>query len=255
MISILRDIEYRDDIILPTLNNEHGVERLQNLNMGLWEAFLDKHIRNEFKKFLEEGSESKYEAVVQYESMIRYIELKRKTVFNKRLKNCADVSSFTACLLEMFETYNTYYTTIYSKSPYLMFKFLDYILEKDFNQEPINSTLDAESRESVIDTKARIRKGSKFSIILPDGKEIIKVPSSALEQFIDFAGIENVAAKNAKLLNKPFVTKKPFNDDLRYYRQLKNSWYMVTGGDTIAKFRLLVFLNQSLNLGLKLKMV
>lgn len=35
--------------------------------------------------------------------------MKRKSVFNKRLKSCEDVPSFTVCLLEMFETYNTYF--------------------------------------------------------------------------------------------------------------------------------------------------
>lgn len=253
MVTTLKDIEYRDDIVLPSLNNKHGLMSLQNLGIGFWEAFLDKKIRNEFKKYLESNAESKYSAVVQFETMIRYIELKRKSVFNKRLKSCEDVPTFTACLLEMFDTYNTFYTNIYSSTPYLIFEFLDFILDKDYNYRN-SKGFESEEQGSLHVAKPKIRKGSKFSIILPDGSEILKTPSTALELFIEYAGIENVAEKNAKLLNMPFVTKRPLNDNLRYYRQVKNDWYMVTGGDTIAKYRLLVFLNESLNLGLKIKM-
>ena len=254
MYSRITDIEYRDDIVLPKLNNVHGVERLQNLKMGLWGAFLDTLIRNEFKKFLVAKSDSVYLAMTQFDAMVRYIDLKKKTVFNSRLKSCEDVSAFADCLLEMFDTYNTYYSSIYAKSPYLMFEFLDFILDKEYDMASAGEAC-ADSQGADESSSSKIRKGIKFSIIFPDGKEILKTPSIALAQFIDYAGVENVASKNAKLINLPFVSKKPMKEDLRYYKELKNGWYMVTGGDSMSKFRLMAFLNESLNLGLKLKMI
>lgn len=248
MRKTIKDIEVLDTIEVPVLENKYQVESLNSLGMNFWDAFHNSSLRSEFKMYNESREDSKYYATIKFESMIRYIALKDSTVYKRKLKNCETVADFTAVLLEVFDRFNTYYSLSYKDVPYTMFSFLDFILEKEF--------VAAETIEEVAESKqSGIRKMRKIAITFPDGNNVTKKPADAMEAFVNYVGVETVSERNYKLVSEPFLTKNPSSDHANYYRNIEQGWYMNTCGDTLAKYRLLGFLNESLNAGLKIKLL
>lgn len=250
MLRTLKDIDKSEVYELPELQNQHAIQTLERLNMDFWQTFHDTNLRQGFRQLLEDKSENAYKKTILYESMMRYVGLRDSSVYKKKLKSCTDIDSFTQCLLAMFENFSTFYSPVYKDVPFLMFEYLDYVLNREYE---LRNTLTEQSDVEVAPVK--IKKNRKVAVTFPDGTELVKTPSVVMTRVIEYLGFDVVASKNIKLVNEPLLVHKPGREVVKYYHQVNDDWYLCTAGDTIAKFRILRFLNESLNAGLDIKLL
>lgn len=244
----------------PTLVNAHGIQELTSLNKPLWQALRDRDLCKQFKAKYKEESSDNYRAELEIEAMFRYLTARNDSAHKKKLLACKTVDEFKPVMERVMDIFYRPEDTKSNFIPELIYKFLDFILDKEYELEHPEENAETFSFGGITlsvnaASERRSPKKNQIEITYPNGVSEALIPIDALVTFFRYVGYDRVAEKNWKITGMPLLTQHPSTDTKRWYKELEDGWFMCVQGDTKLRLRTMIGLNESLNVGLKFKMV
>lgn len=210
---------------------------------GIWRAFKSVQFRKRYEKRLIDGGERKPQAVFKMQHFYNKVkDADQGGIFHRRLNDCMTFDEMHAILIDLFNAWRNNL-----KYPWVRDLFFDYLV---YLRELYlaNGNLD-DSKEK------NLTKSSKIQLTYRDGTVEQLNPLAALTKVVLMIGPDNVSQMNLRIQDDKLLMKyKPFND--KYYKQIKENWWILTKGTPKAKYQTLYsILQRYSSLGIKIKLI
>lgn len=210
---------------------------------GIWRAFKSVQFRKRYEKRLIDSGERKSQAVFKMQHFYNKVkDADQGGIFHRRLNECMTFDEMHTILTDLFDAWRNNLKYPWVRD--LFFNYLVYLRELYL----ANGNLD-DSKEK------NLTKSSKIQLTYRNGTVEQLNPLAALLKVVLMVGPDKVSQMNLRIHDDKLLMKyKPFND--KYYKQIKENWWILTKGTPKAKYQTLysILLRYS-SLGIKIKLI
>ena len=210
---------------------------------GIWQAFKSVQFRKRYEKRLIDGGERKAQAVFKMQHFYNKVkDADQGGIFHRRLNDCMTFDEMHTILTDLFTAWRNNLKYPWVRD--LFFNYLVYLRELYL----ANGNLD-DSKEN------NLTKSSKIQLTYRNGTVEQLNPLAALMKVVLVVGPDKVSEMNLRIQDDKLLMKyKPFND--KYYKQIKENWWILTKGTPKAKYQTLYsILQRYSSLGIKIKLI